>query len=80
MAWGSRTDAATSSLRYGTQWLFTWGKQEIGTYSIEAEEQRTAKVISHLPNVTTQIFDVGHVFPTSEISQWLNETQLSGLY
>ena len=63
-----------------SQWFFSWGKQEIGTYKIETEEQRTAKVISHLPNVTTHIFDGGHVFPPSEISQWLNETRPSGLY
>ena len=53
------------------QWFFSWGKQEIGTYRIEAEEQRTAEVIRMLPNVTTAVHDEGHVFPVQEIRSFL---------
>ena len=53
------------------QWSFSWGKQEIGTYRIEAEEQRTAEVIRMLPNVITAVHDEGHTFPVQEIRSFL---------
>jgi len=59
-----------------TQWFFSWGKQEMGTYKIEASEQRTADVISHLPNVVTVIHDEGHVFPMQAIRSFLANRHL----
>ena len=63
-----------------TQWLFSWGRAEVGTYKIEAEEQRTAKVIRELPNVTTVIHDEGHVFPVSAIQLFLANRRSGNVY
>jgi len=69
----SRSEVLADRLRQSpTQWFFTWGMQERGTYRIEAQEQRTAKVISDLPNAIISFFDEGHVFPVEAISQLLN--------
>lgn len=54
-----------------TQWFFSWGTKERGTYKIEANEERTATVISHLPNVRTVIHDDGHIFPVEAIQIFL---------
>jgi len=68
----SRPEVLVDRLRQSpTRWFFSWGKQEIGTYRIESEEQLTAKVISHLPKVTTVFHDEGHVYPVQEIRSFL---------
>lgn len=54
-----------------TQWFFSWGRAETGTYKIEAEERITAKVIEELPNVTVVIHDGGHIFPLVDIRELL---------
>ena len=54
-----------------TQWLFSWGRAESDIYRIEAEEQRTAKIIRKLPNITIAIHDDGHVFPKKSIQAFL---------
>jgi hypothetical protein len=60
-----------------TQFLFTWGSREYGAYKIEAEEQRTAKVIRELPNVTAFIHDGGHIFPNEAIKKFLVASDLN---
>jgi len=59
-----------------TQWFFSWGKQDIGTYRIEAEEQRTAQLIRMLPNVTTAFHDKGHSFPVTDIKYFLKKSKI----
>ena len=59
-----------------TQWFFSWGKGEIGTYKIEAEERRTGKYIEQLLNVSLVVHEGGHIFPTKEIRFWLSEQML----
>lgn len=61
-----------------TNWLFTWGKEEIGVYKIEAEEKTTANVIGGLPNVSAVIHDGGHVFPVDEVQIFLERQKNSG--
>jgi len=56
-----------------TKYLFSWGKKEVGTYKIEAEEQITANVISPLPNVSVSIHDDGHVFHVPSLISFLKE-------
>lgn len=60
--------------RTPTKYLFTWGKEEKGTYRIEAEEQPSCKALETLPNVQCAIHDAGHLFPVAEIQSFLNET------
>lgn len=71
----SRQEVLIDRLRQSpTQWFFSWGKQETGSYRIEAEEQRTAEVIRMLPNVTTAVHDKGHIFPVQEIRSFLSNS------
>ncbi len=58
-----------------TNWFFSWGKAEVGTYRIEAEERITANAIEHLPNVTISIHPGGHIFPVSEIKSFLRRVR-----
>ena len=57
-----------------TRWLFSWGREERGTYKIDAHEQLTAGFISHLSNVVTLIHDEGHVFPVQAIRSFVDNT------
>ena len=59
--------------RSKTSWLFTWGKQERGTYRIEAEESYTSSEIARLPNVEAHLHQGGHEFPVAVIRQWLKQ-------
>ena len=59
-----------------TQWFFSWGTKEVGTYKIEAEEQRTAEAIRRHSNVTTVIHDEGHVFPGVAIRSLIENSLL----
>ena len=59
--------------RSKSQWLFTWGRQELGTYKIDANEKITAKVIGGLPNVEAVIHDDGHIFPVEIIRKFLGK-------
>lgn len=61
-----------------TNWFFSWGRREVGTYKIEAHEERTAKVISSLPNVRVVIHDNGHTFPVDKIESFLADSHSSG--
>lgn len=54
-----------------TEWLFTWGRNETGTYRIEAEERLMAGALEGLSNVSHAIHDGGHVFPVERIREWL---------
>ena len=56
-----------------TEFLFTFGRAESGTYRIEAEEGRTAKELASLANIEFAVHDKGHVFPTAKISAFLQE-------
>jgi hypothetical protein len=60
-----------------TQWLFSWGKNEVGTYKIEAEEQLTAKIIREHSNVIVSIHNGGHSFPKEAIKNFLITRALS---
>lgn len=57
-----------------TQWLFSWGLNEVGTYRIEAEKRLTSQAIEALPNVQTVIFEGGHRFPVDTIKVFFEET------
>jgi len=54
-----------------TEWLFTWGRNDTGTYRIEAEERLMAGALEGLSNVSHAIHDGGHVFPVECIREWL---------
>ena len=56
-----------------TAWFFSWGKKEVGTYRIEAEEGITANIIGGLPNVKIVIHNAGHIFPVEEIRRFIDE-------
>jgi len=72
----SRSEVLADRLRQSpTQWFFSWGSRETGIFKVEAEERRTAKVISGLSNVSISIFDGGHVFPGAEIESWIKKNK-----
>ena len=54
-----------------TRYLFTWGKQETGTYKVEADQRLSCQYLSGLKNVTCRIHDEGHVFPVDMIKEFL---------
>ena len=54
-----------------TSWFFTWGRDEVGTFRIEAQEEITAKVFEAVPNVKTSVHKGGHQFPTEQIVEFL---------
>jgi len=63
-----------------TQWFFSWGRLETGTYKLDAEGQVTANAIGHLPNVTTAIHDDGHVFPVTNIKSFIDRAQSNAVH
>ena len=54
-----------------TQFLFTYGSQDIGTYKIEAIEKLTCKYFDNLENVHCKIHNGGHIFPRNIIYNFL---------
>jgi hypothetical protein len=54
-----------------TQWFFSWGKRENDIYGIEADQLITSNLLRDLPNVTTDIFDGGRLFPVEAIRSFL---------
>jgi hypothetical protein len=54
-----------------TQWFFSWGKSEKGTYAIDANQKLTSNLLRNISNVTTHIFDGGHFFPLEAIRSFL---------
>lgn len=69
--WIERTKLVSAISKTRTHFLFTWGKQETGEYRIEAEEQRSCKILMGLPNVRCAIHNGGHIFPVEEIGAYL---------
>lgn len=55
-----------------TSFLFTYGKEETGTYKIEAEEHLTCEYLSTLQNVECRIHEYGHIFPVDIIREFLS--------
>ncbi|MDG2989974.1 hypothetical protein L3556_03355 [Candidatus Synechococcus calcipolaris G9] len=67
-------DLITQKLRVlPTQFLFTYGKDEIGLFKIEAEEEVTCQLLYTLENVTCLIHGDGHIFPQIEIKEFLSQ-------
>ena len=54
-----------------TRYLFSWGKQEKGTYGAEALLGCTRDFFSPLPNVTCIAHNGGHAFPEFQVTQFL---------
>ena len=54
-----------------TNFLFTYGAKEVGTYKIEAEERRTCEYLSDSRNVSCVIHAGGHLFPKEVIIGFL---------
>ncbi|MCX5829553.1 MAG: hypothetical protein NTV58_16400 [Deltaproteobacteria bacterium] len=73
--WTDITKLTSKISKTRTHYLFTWGKQETGLYKIEAEEQRSCKKLTDLPNVRCTIHNGGHIFPVEEIRAFLIEEQ-----
>ncbi|HSJ69443.1 MAG TPA: hypothetical protein VK921_17310 [Anditalea sp.] len=60
-----------------TSWFFSYGKQEKGTYRIEADELWTQSIIGELSNVKVIIHEGGHQFPFEELKTFIEkETEL----
>ena len=56
-----------------SRWLFTWGRQDIGTFRLDALEGITAKVLAPIDNVVVEVHDGGHEFRTDAILQLLQD-------
>lgn len=70
---GSTLDSIADPIsKLQTHFLFTWGKQEIGTYRIEAMERISAQKLEKLQNVTTITHSGGHIFPVEAIVRFLS--------
>ena len=54
-----------------TQYQFTWGRNEIGMYRMEAYEQRSCQALKDIKNIECVIHDQGHVFHVAEIRSFL---------
>jgi hypothetical protein len=54
-----------------TRFLFTYGRGEVGTYRIEAEDRDTCRALSALAGVTCAVHPGKHVFPADEIRGFL---------
>jgi hypothetical protein len=54
-----------------TRFLFTYGRDEVGRYGIEATEQPTCEYFSELPNVECRIHEDGHAFPADILREFL---------
>lgn len=57
-----------------TRFLFTYGKRERGTYKIEAEDATTCKFFAKTHNVSCEIHESGHEFPSEIIKDFLADT------
>lgn len=55
-----------------TRYLFTYGKQEVGSYKIEAEEGPTCRLLQPAPNVVCRAHDGGHMFPEQVVDEFLS--------
>ena len=55
-----------------TRFLFTYGKDENGTYKMEAHERLTCTYLSALQNVECGIHEYGHIFPVDIIQEFLS--------
>lgn len=56
-----------------TNWLFTWGLDEVGTYRIDARDLVTFKILNPLTNVEPIVHNGGHEFPVVEIYRFLQK-------
>ncbi len=54
-----------------TKFLFTYGKEEVGTYKEESIEQKTCTFFKELSHVTCGIHDGGHEYPAQMIQKFL---------
>ncbi|NOX55317.1 MAG: hypothetical protein GXP27_12945 [Planctomycetes bacterium] len=57
--------------RSSTQYLFTYGEQERGTYRLEVEKHLTKRFFAGCDNVTVENHSGGHAFPTEVIKRFL---------
>ncbi len=58
-----------------TQYLFTYGKQEKGTYKIEADKGYSCRFLQGLDNVKCVIHDEGHMFPQDLVEDFLSSNR-----
>jgi hypothetical protein len=61
-----------------TQYLFTYGQQELGAYKVEAEEQATCKYLAGLANVSCAVHGKGHVYDLGSVKDFLSRHQWRG--
>ena len=54
-----------------TRYLFTWGKRELATYGIEANQSRMCKSLADLSNVRCISHEGSHEFPLTVIRDFL---------
>lgn len=59
--------------KQSTQYLFTWGQDELATYGIEAKHRVLGEKLDGLPNVRCESHNGGHEFPISLIREFLKE-------
>jgi hypothetical protein len=55
-----------------TNFFFSWGKKETGSYRIEAEENTSCNDFKEFENVTCSFFDGGHIYPKEELKVFLS--------
>ena len=68
-----RLDSLTTRInQMRTEFFFSWGELEIGTYYIEAKEMQTCQEFVHkCDNIECMSHDGGHVFPVEEIRDFI---------
>jgi hypothetical protein len=55
-----------------TRYLFCYGRDEVGAYKIEAEEQYVCRKLSSLENVECVVHEGGHEFPLGVIQDFVD--------
>jgi len=57
-----------------TQFLFTYGKKEVGTYRIETTAGLSREFLSPCKNVEVRVHDGGHEYPTQLVAEFLRRS------
>ena len=70
-----RPDLVLSAIQdSSTSFFFSYGREEVGIYKVEADERLTCRYLD-AANVTCVTHDGGHVFPSTEIMEFLGITE-----
>lgn len=56
-----------------TRYLFSWGKDELGYYGIEADEKKTCQVLVESKNVSCESHPGGHAFSVDVAANFLSK-------